>query len=53
MARHIEITNNGKKVGVNEFVREAAVNIIVGLCKALKGVDVTKEITVRIAEEDE
>ena len=53
MPRKIEVTNNGKKVGLNHFLREATVNIILGLFKALKGVDITKEITIRIGEEEE
>jgi hypothetical protein len=51
MARGIEITNGGEKVDTNEFVREATINVIVGLMKSLRGVDTSKEITIRIEEE--
>ena len=48
----IELTVNGKRLGLNSFVQTLFINIITGAVKSLKGVGRPREIIVKISEEN-
>ncbi len=47
----IELSINGKKVGMNQYVRSVFYTILTGLVKTLKNLEEPEEIVVRIRYE--
>lgn len=48
LTQDIEITVDGKNIGLMPFVKEIMSNSIVGMVKALKGCENAEEITIKI-----
>jgi hypothetical protein len=44
----IELTVNGKKVGMNPYVQLVFTNVVLGLIKSLKNIGDSKEIVLKI-----
>lgn len=49
LERTITIIVGGKKVNLNPFVKRAGVNVIMGLLKSLRDVNVDEEISITIS----
>ena len=47
--RTVTVTNGGKDVPLNPFVKETFENVVLGLMKPLKGVELDQEIIIRIS----
>ena len=48
MEREIELACAGRRVAMNRFAKEVVLNTLLGLLKALKGIDLEAEIELRI-----
>jgi hypothetical protein len=44
----IELTVNGKKVGMNPYVKSVFVKVVLGLVESLKNTENPEEISIRI-----
>ncbi len=44
----IELTVNGKKVGMNPYVKLVFTNVVLGLIKSLKNIGEAKEIVLKL-----
>jgi hypothetical protein len=44
----IELSINGKKIGMNQYVRSVFYSILTGLVKTLKNIEEPEEIVIRI-----
>ncbi len=48
MDREVELTVGGKKIPLNDFVREMIANVVLGMVGSLKKVDIQLEIVLRV-----
>ncbi len=50
MARSVELKNGEKKIGLNPFSKQIIENVIIGIVKALKGIDMEDEIVITLGK---